>query len=474
MNNIDITTLLNRNNEEKMLIDLIETFDYKNTTSKKGIYIYGNSGSGKTNFVLNILKKYNYDVILYNACDIRNKAVIETVTKDNITNTNVLNLFHKNIKKPIIVMDEIDSMINGGDKGGLTSLIKLIRPKKMKKTKTEILQQSFHPIICIGNYNNDKKINELMKVCHIIELITPSNTQINRILDTLIPELNEQYNINSELEIQQLQSQKSKDIIKSDIIEYIQGDLKKINIIHDLYKKNPSIVTSNLIKNILQKKINNDNIKNITQNLLNQHYSLETHSTVMNETDRTIIGLLWHENIVDVLDKIEDKKVSVPLYLEILKNISFSDYIDRITFQKQIWQFNEMTSFIKTFKNNKLYHEKCKENGYNIKYNPKEVRFTKVLTKYSTQYNNECFIQHLCQQLLCDKKDMIQFFTDLKEKYTSISEFIHMFENYEITKLDINRIFRYLEKSITDTKLKDDEFLENENDDGYECENYDE
>ena len=77
-------------------------------------------------------------------------------------------------------------------------------------------------------------------------------------------------------------------------------------------------------------------------------------------------------------------------------------------------------------------------------------------------------------KLLCDKKDMIQFFTDLKEKYTSISEFIHMFENYEITKLDINRIFRYLEKSITDTKLKDDEFLENENDDGYECENYDE
>ena len=57
----------------------------------------------------------------------------------------------------------------------------------------------------------------------------------------------------------------------------------------------------------------------------------------MNETDRTIVGLLWHENIVDCLGKIPDKK-AFPFYKEILENICFSDYIDRITFQKQIWQ----------------------------------------------------------------------------------------------------------------------------------------
>ena len=31
---------------------------------------------------------------------------------------------------------------------------------------------------------------------------------------------------------------------------------------------------------------------------------------------------------------------------KILENISFSDYTDRITFQKQIWQLNEMSSII--------------------------------------------------------------------------------------------------------------------------------
>ena len=73
---------------------------------------------------------------------------------------------------------------------------------------------------------------------------------------------------------------------------------------------------------------------------------------IMNETDRTSVGLLFHENIIDVLEKIP--KDSIPFYSKILDNICFADYIDRITFQKQIWIFNEMSSLTKTFYNNYL------------------------------------------------------------------------------------------------------------------------
>ena len=59
-------------------------------------------------------------------------------------------------------MDEIDGM-NSGDKGGINSLIKLIRPKKTKKQKKE--KSTMTPIICIGNQHIDKKIKEIMKVC---------------------------------------------------------------------------------------------------------------------------------------------------------------------------------------------------------------------------------------------------------------------------------------------------------------------
>jgi hypothetical protein len=174
----------------------------------------------------------------------------------------------------------------------------------------------------------------------------------------------------------------------------------------------------------------------------------------MNETDRTIVGLLWHENIIDVLGKMK-KEESIPFYLDMLDNICFADYIDRITFQKQIWQFNEMSSLIKTFKNNKLYHDKLLTKK-KVKYNPVEVRFTKVLTKYSTEYNNSIFIQNLCQELAMDKNDMFSFFLDLKNKYTD-SEILLLFENHDITKLDINRIYRYLDKYIKENVTETDD-----------------
>jgi uncharacterized protein YdiU (UPF0061 family) len=155
-----------------------------------------------------------------------------------------------------------------------------------------------------------------------------------------------------------------------------------------------------------------------------------------------------------------DKSTSIPFYIKQLDNMCFSDYIDRITFQKQIWQFNEMSSLIKTFKNNKLYHESFKKKQ---KYNPSEVRFTKVLTKYSTEYNNSLFIQNLCQQLGMDKKDLFSFFLELKNNYDD-NQLVILFENYEITKLDINRIYRYLDKYTKENAADDDIIVDNDDD----------
>jgi hypothetical protein len=152
---------------------------------------------------------------------------------------------------------------------------------------------------------------------------------------------------------------------------------------------------------------------------------------------------LWHENIIDTIEKL-DKKQSIPFYIKQLDNICYADYIDRITFQKQIWQFNEMSSLIKTFKNNKLYHETFVNKK---KHNHSDVRFTKVLTKYSTEYNNSIFIQKLCQKLGMDKKDLFGFFIELSNNY-EYQKIITLLEDYEISKLDINRIYRYVEKYI--------------------------
>jgi len=425
MNSLNLNKILNRDENVTMVKECLQLFSQNtnNLTIKKGIYIYGSPGSGKTEFITNILKEMDYDIIKYDAGDFRNKSIIDTISKHNMSDKNIMNLFHGKIKKIAIIMDEIDGM-NNGDKGGINTLIKLIRPKKTKKQKLE--EVTMNPIICIGNYHIDKKIKELMKVCNTVELKTPTNTQITNLINELIPNLDNQ--------------------LLTNLINFVQGDLRKLINIYNIYKKNNNILNSTFIKDIFQIKSYNDDTKQITQKLLNQQFNIGEHMEIMNETDRTIVGLLWHENIIDVIGKMK-QNVSIPFYIKQLDNICFADYIDRITFQKQIWQFNEMSSLIKTFKKNNLYHTTFKKK---MKYNPVEVRFTKVLTKYSTEYNNYIFIQNLCQQLGMDKKDLFSFFLNLKNKYTD-NELLLIFENYEINKLDINRIYRYLEKYTKET-----------------------
>jgi hypothetical protein len=410
----------------------------------KGIYIYGASGTGKTHFIMKLLEEMNYDIIRYDAGDVRNTSLIDTITSNNMSCRNVLHMMKKSVKKIIIVMDEIDGM-NSGDKGGLTSLIKLIRQKKTKKQKLEDV--TLNPIICIGNYFLDKKMKELMKVCTVFELKTPTPHQMSLLL-------------NNTMKIENKETDKNKDRLKSMVLEYIQGDLRKLQFIQQL---NPDILNETFIENILHIKSHNEDSKKITKHLINQPMSLSEHATFINETDRTIVALLWHENIIDALDKHTPQK-TYPFYLRILDNMCFADYIDRITFQYQIWQFNEMSSLMKTFYNNKIYHD-----TFQNKAKLDEIRFTKVLTKYSTEYNNQQFIYGMCQDLDMDKKDLIAFFQELRiyygENFQSQAEILNQveesFENNNVSKLDIKRMYRYLDKNVKKT-IADDESVTDE------------
>ena len=424
---INYNSLLNRESVASSIKHILTHFEQNkhNFSLKRGIYIYGAPGSGKTEFAISLLKQLNYDIIKYDAGDIRNKNIIDTITKNNMSDKSVVSLLQKKSKPIAIIMDEIDGM-NNGDKGGINSLIKIIRPKKTRKQKLEEL--SFSPIICISSYHVDKKIKELMKVCNVFELKSPLPDQIQQILKISMPALD--------------------NIVISNMIDYLQGDLRKLSSINNIYHKHQNILKNEIIQNIFKPKAYNEDTKEITQKLFSNSSSISDHINMMNDTDRTIVGLLWHENIIDIIGK-EAKTVSVPLYTKILDKICFADYIDRITFQKQIWQFNEMSSLIKTFHCNKIYHDTVNSGeqaqAQQAQAKSPDIRFTKVLTKYSTEYNNSLFIQDLCQKLSLDKKDTFSFFLDLRLKHGD-EEIYTMFESYDINKLDINRIYRYLDK----------------------------
>ena len=443
----EINEILDRKKIKNEIIDILSNFENESmpSTFKKGIYIYGSPGCGKSFFIENILKELDYDTIKYDAGDVRNKNLIETITSNNISNCNVLHMMSKKKKKLAIIMDEIDGM-NNGDKGGINSLIKIIRQKKTKKQKLE--NKTSNPIICIGNYYVDKKIKELIKVCNSFELKKPNELQTDKLINMIIPMASTESAAN-----------------KIKMIQFIQGDMRKLFFVKKVYEHFHEKKTQfNFIeKGFFNRKSFNEDSKNNTKFIMNNHISIKNHNAFINETDRTIISLLWHENIIDVIPR-NNKKLFIAFYLKILDNICFADYTDRITFQNQIWQFNEMSSLVKTFYNNFLFHETFPEMK-NFLEDDYEIRFTKVLTKYSTEYNNFLFIFNLCQQMSLDKKDLLAFFNKIrrvfeKEYSNSFADFYYKIEKiiepFDISKLDIKRMYRYIDLSIKTSSIEEE------------------
>ena len=438
MNSISLNAILERDAIAEQIKTLLYQFDEKckDIHHKKGIYIYGSPGCGKTQFVLNLLRECNYDAVKYDAGDVRNKSLIDTITSNNVSKYNVLHMMSGKPKKIAIVMDEIDGM-NSGDKGGITSLIKLIRQKKTKKQKLENV--TANPILCIGNYFMDKKIRELMKVCHTFELKMPTHTQTRQILEEIIPRIGPC-------------SVHSDPVLMEEMIHYVQGDMRKMMFLSKMYATKREILTPDMLRSIFHIKTYHDDSKQIVASLFREPILFEDHSTFMNETERTIVALLWHENVVDALEKYP-KHQSFPFYLRVLENICFADYIDRITFQNQIWIFNEISSLMKTFYNNRLFHQSFDGRK---QMRDSDVRFTKVLTKYSTEYNNIMFVYMLCQEMDMERKDLIAFFQELRLFYgkdfymqsDKVNDSENVFQDTAISKLDIKRMYRYLDKNV--------------------------
>jgi hypothetical protein len=300
------------------------------------------------------------------------------------------------------------------DKGGINALIKLIRPKKTKKQMSEEITNI--PIVCIGNNHVDKKVAELMKCSMVIEIPKPDAALMLSILKEKLPDLDSFLSLHH--------------VVRR------RGFEKMMNICTIVKKTGENMV------NCFESRPLVEDTKQCVKRIFTTSPGFGEHSMV-HETDRTIVSMLWHENIPDLLTKTED---SIGTYHDIISNVCYADYIDRVTFQKQAWQMNEMSSLIKTFYVNHL----CNKKGPNKK-KMGEVRFTKMLTKYSTEYNNALFILKLCQALGLDKRDMFAYMMVARKTKTA-DQIASDIGSEEITAVDVNRMFRFLDKCY-DTEL---------------------
>jgi len=480
---MNYTHFLGRTETENAIKSILQEFHTLDKSLKRNIYIQGPSSVGKTTFVNKILQEMNYDIIKYDAGESKNNNTIELIIKNNLSNQSIISAFTKEKRRLAIVIDETDGLCCS-DKTGLSTLIKLVRPKKTKKQKLE--PYNTNPIIFIGNYHVDKNITDLIHVCHTFDLHPPTNSQMTVIVRELFPN------------ITQTNPQASQEIV-----DYVCGDLAKLSLTHEYYKDNETQLLED-IKTILIKKTQNIDRNKKIQYLFHNDIPLRLHTQFVNETERTTLGLLWHENVIDLfkgssasvnnipkeitkhsirqttkqtsktiskkttlkkksqivetlspLEQLQNNQLQnicvnnqpqpntairfLPIYVRILDNVCFSDYIDRITFQKQVWQLNELSSLIKTFKNNHIIHtEFLREEPQVVPIS--NIRFTKILTKYSSEYNNFAFIRNICQTLGLDKKDLFS----LLSKYPSNQkQLIDLFETNEFEITTFNRLLKY-------------------------------
>ena len=420
---MEINDLLIRKELKENIISTIHNIsnNLNEITQKKVIYLMGSSGSGKSYFMNQILKELDYDIVPFDTEQNRNSSNFDFIKSHNLSSNNVLDLLKGNRKKICILMDNLESL-NTSDKSGLGHLIKLLRPKKTLKQKKEDFCKNL--IIIISNVSNDKKILELQKICYNFNFPSPNNIEISNIINHNFNNVEKNYKL----------------IIQN----FVANDLKKLVIIYKLYISNNknNLEFYKIIDNLIE-NFDHMDAKFITGKLISEKIHFNNHDLLINDSDRTIISLLFHENIIDYI-KVNNLD-SLKIYNNILSKFCTGDYYDKITFQKQIWLFNELTSLIKNISTNYILSN---TNNQPLKNELEEIRFTKILTKYSTEFNNINFVIKLCQKLGIDKKDLLNFFQDNYAYFTD-KDYSYFEERYEIKKLDIVRLIRYIENKTS-------------------------
>ncbi|MDP4012634.1 MAG: replication factor C large subunit [Candidatus Nanoarchaeia archaeon] len=136
----------------------------KEIISTKGIaLVHGLTGTGKTSSIYALAKDLNLEVMELNASDIRNKSSIESIVGNALGQ---MSLFSRG---KLILLDEIDGLSGQQDRGGATTLAKLLSDNQF-------------PIIMTANDPWDAKLAPIRKKSEVIEFKTPSHITVFNVL----------------------------------------------------------------------------------------------------------------------------------------------------------------------------------------------------------------------------------------------------------------------------------------------------
>jgi hypothetical protein len=414
----DVDNIIFYKDQIKIASKWLSNFKNNIDRSKKALLIIGDTGSGKTTLAHLLLKKFGYQIIELNATDIRSQKKIGDFLHKSLGFNNVIDMFYEK-KRPIgLVLDELETLCQNTDKGGLSEFIQILKDnqkyeknklkleelnnkKKTKKntdTKLKIDMNKFifieNPIICTYTDYNDKKINELKKFCQVINL---KNIKFDEYND-FIKYLKKKHSILKDKTI-------SKEIFQ-DIYKECNNDIRKfIQSIQNLHLYSHKKI-DNKIYNIL--KSLNDTTKNDVQ-LSNAVDSLLNEKLPIKKLDLLFYLEPYHlpytiyQNIINFVNNTDLKNDSkLELYSKYLNNLSSFDKVNNLIYDANDWV--DVDNYLKLYG---VYYPNYDINNYTYKKKMKtEIEFTNIHNKAS--------------QMLVNKKLISNAKYSLNKKYSTV------------------------------------------------------
>lgn len=387
------------------------------------LLIMGKKGCGKSLLAKLLLKEYQYDEKEIICEDQFTKKQTMEMIKNAFLYKNV-NEYEKDARQYGFIFDDIELMLELGDNVIFNELMCMVKSSKRldlkrekesdpnykpKKSKSKSKSKSgdgddqpaskkeddhllYNPIVCTCNYTNDKKMNELRKICKVIDLNAPCDAECDVVLDYYT----------HEYQIQPVEKS-----LRREIYEYCEYDLRKIGHcvneirkFNDFKKSTSGVITKKEFQKykIIYGKVDiNCQLNEATMRVFKTPLSIGE-IEVLYSLDTLLIPLMIHHNLLNYISKstvrgagvsatATDFATKFEVYEKCMESLCFYDKTQTYIYKNRDWDMLPSLTAIESLYVPNMYLQKLELRDF-------KIEFTNILNKISQLEVNRKMVQN--------------------------------------------------------------------------------